>query len=123
MTRPADDDRGMATLWTAYAIAGIAALTAVLMAMAAVSVARHRVEAAADLAALAGAAYGVWGAEHACAQARWVADRMAVSLDECRSEGWTVVVRVNTSVGGLGNLNAQARAGPVTGDGRSMTAE
>jgi secretion/DNA translocation related TadE-like protein len=116
MTRPADDDRGMATLWTAYAIAGIAALTAVLMAMAAVSVARHR-------AALAGAAYGVWGAEHACAQARWVADRMAVSLDECRSEGWTVVVRVNTSVGGLGNLNAQARAGPVTGDGRSMTAE
>jgi secretion/DNA translocation related TadE-like protein len=108
-----EDDRGLATLWTAYVIAGIAALTAVLMAVAAVSVARHRVEAAADLSALAAAAYGVWGADYACAQARWVADRMAVRLGECRMEGWTVVVRVTTSVSGLGDLNAQARAGPV----------
>jgi secretion/DNA translocation related TadE-like protein len=111
-----DDDRGLATLWTAYVIAGIAALTTVLMAVAAVSVARHRVEAAADLSALAAAAYGVWGAEYACAQAQWVADRMAVRVGECRMEGWTVVVRVTTSVSGLGDLTAQARAGPVPVD-------
>ncbi|MFD1051800.1 helicase, partial [Kibdelosporangium lantanae] len=48
-----------------------------------------------------------------CAQARWVAERMSVRLGECRMEGWTVVVRVTTSVSGLGDLDAQARAGPV----------
>jgi secretion/DNA translocation related TadE-like protein len=103
----------MATLWTACLLAGLAVLTAVLMSLAAVIVARHRAEAAADLSALAAAAYGPWGEEYACAQARWVTEKMEVSLVGCSMGGWDVDVQVAASVAGLGSVTGRARAGPA----------
>ncbi|WP_132109944.1 Rv3654c family TadE-like protein [Actinocrispum wychmicini] len=107
------DDRGFATVWTAWVVAALAGLFALLMGVAAVMVARHRADGAADLSALAAAAYAPWGEEYACGLARWVSERMEVRLVECRITGWVVGVRVVAAVNGLGEVTAQARAGPA----------
>jgi len=107
------NDRGFATIWTAWVVAALAALVALLMGLAAVVVARHRAESAADLSALAAAAYGPWGEEYACGLARWVSDRMGVRLADCHLSGWVVRVEVVAAVNGLGDVTARARAGPA----------
>lgn len=106
------DDRGLATVWTAWAVAALAGLLALSMGLAAVTVARHRADGAADLSALAAAAYVPWGEEYACGLARWVSERMAVRLVECQVSGWVVSVRVGAAVSGLGEVIGRARAGP-----------
>lgn len=78
-------------------------------------IARHRAQAAADLAALAGAGRVAAGPTAVCRQAAEVAALMTASLRECRVEGIDVVVVVSALPGGsLGGVaRAAARAGPV----------
>jgi secretion/DNA translocation related TadE-like protein len=80
-----------------------------------VVVARHRAQAAADLAALAAAARLAAGPETACAQAKVVARQMRVSSTGCTVDDLDVVVttEVRLAVGGWGSARAAARAGPA----------
>lgn len=80
-------------------------------------IARHRVQAAADLASLAAAARISHGAETACAQASVVARAMDTSVTQCVVDGLDVVVTVEAAVAlgrfGIGQARAAARAGPA----------
>lgn len=77
-------------------------------------IARHRAQAAADLAALAGAARIPAGAGIACAEAQRLAQRMRVNEIDCAVDGLDVVVTVAVPLPGwrLGPARATARAGP-----------
>jgi secretion/DNA translocation related TadE-like protein len=104
-------------VWALGAIAVVAMVTVLVMTMAAAVLARHRAEAAADLAALAAAGRVELGASQPCAAAHRVARHMAVRLRTCRRAGAGAVTEVALSPGGLlgpfGTASAQARAGPV----------
>ena len=78
-------------------------------------VARHRAQAAADLAALAAAARVPGGAESACAQAGAVARAMRVSSAGCEVDVLDIVVtiEVGPADGRWGKARAAARAGPA----------
>jgi len=78
-------------------------------------VARHRAQAAADLAALAAAARVPAGAEAACAQAGAVARAMRADPAACVVDDLDVVVTVEVglAVARWGTARAAARAGPV----------
>jgi secretion/DNA translocation related TadE-like protein len=78
-------------------------------------VARHRAQAAADLAALAAAARLGAGPETACAQAKAVARGMLVGTVGCAVDDLDVVVtiEVRLPVGGWRSARAAARAGPA----------
>jgi secretion/DNA translocation related TadE-like protein len=78
-------------------------------------VARHRAQAAADLAALAAAARLAAGPETACAQAKAVAREMVGSITGCAVDDLDVVVTVDArlAIGGWGSARAAARAGPA----------
>lgn len=76
-----------------------------------VVVARHRAQAAADLAALAAAARLPAGAEAACARATAVARAMRTDAS-CAVGDLDVVVMVRVAVFG-GAASAAARAGPA----------
>ncbi|ANR94004.1 helicase [Mycobacterium avium subsp. hominissuis] len=78
-------------------------------------VARHRAQAAADLAALAAAARLPSGADAACARAAAVAHSMRVDDIGCVADGLDVVVTARVAVGAVGTAVAAARAGPATG--------
>ena len=78
-----------------------------------VVVARHRAQAAADLAALAAAARLPSGAAAACARATAVAREMRVDRAQCGVDGLDVVVTVRVAVAFAGAARAAARAGPV----------
>lgn len=76
-------------------------------------VARHRAQAAADLAALAAAARLPSGAAVACARATAVAHEMRVDDVGCGVEGLDVVVTARVPVAFAGAARAAARAGPA----------
>lgn len=76
-------------------------------------VARHRAQAAADLAALAGAARLTSGADAACARAAGVAREMRVDDIRCVVDGLDVVVTARVGVALGGAATAAARAGPA----------
>ncbi|HWS91978.1 MAG TPA: Rv3654c family TadE-like protein [Mycobacterium sp.] len=78
-----------------------------------VVVARHRAQAAADLAALAAAARLPAGVGAACARATAVARQMRVNDIQCRADDLDVVVTVGVTVVFAGVAHAAARAGPV----------
>lgn len=106
-------DRGSATLWVVGGLAVLmVVMTAVLWFGAAV-VARHQAEGAADLAALAAASVAVDGERVACAEARWVVERMDAVLRSCRLSGWDAMVEVDVAFGPFGSAAGRARAGPV----------
>ena len=79
--------------------------------------ARHRAQAAADLAALGAAGAVVSGPDAACRQATEIAARMRSGVASCRIEGRDVVLEATSPVrrgrGGAGPARASARAGPV----------
>lgn len=75
-------------------------------------VARHRAQAAADMAALAAAARLPEGAELACGQASVIANAMNADVAGCDVDELDVVVTVHA-----GRARAAARAGPVDGRG------
>ncbi len=76
-------------------------------------VARHRAQAAADLAALAAAARLPYGAAAACARAVLVAREMRVSNAQCLVDDLDVVVTVEVALAFAGAARAAARAGPA----------
>lgn len=80
-------------------------------------IARHRAQAAADLAALGAAGAVASGPEAACAQATQIATRMRSVVAGCRIDGLDVVLEVAVPVRlgrwGAGPAKASARAGPV----------
>ena len=81
-------------------------------------VARHRAQAAADLAALAAAARLPSGAAAACARATTVAGAMRVDEARCEVDDLDVIVTVSVTVRAAGAFaaaaRAAARAGPVS---------
>jgi len=107
----------VATVFACIALTGLIAVTATLVNIGAVVVARHRAQAGADLGALAAAVALDGGTEVACARAVAVAHRMSGSVSSCEVAGWEVTVSVerNVSIGVLGTrtVRASARAGPV----------
>lgn len=110
------DDRGVATMWAAGALAVLLSVAVFGLHLGGAMIARHQAESAADLAALAGAAVVVAGEQQACAQAQRVTDRMRVRLASCRMRGWDVLVEVAARPGGrlvLGDATGRARAGPA----------
>jgi secretion/DNA translocation related TadE-like protein len=78
-----------------------------------VVVARHRAQAAADLAALAGAARLPSGVAAACARATAVAHEMRVDNAQCAVDGLDVVVIAQVDVAFATLAQAAARAGPA----------
>jgi secretion/DNA translocation related TadE-like protein len=84
-----------------------------------VRVARHRADAAADMAALAGAARVAYG--DACARAREIAAESGARVTRCRVRGdvvevsVTIELEVPMGIGGL-RVASRAAAGPVGRD-------
>lgn len=80
-------------------------------------IARHRAQAAADLAALAAANRLSAGADAACGQASTIAAAMHTTVARCVVDELDVVVTVDARVAlgrwGVGPARAIARAGPV----------
>ncbi|MBV9013573.1 MAG: flp pilus-assembly TadE/G-like family protein [Pseudonocardiales bacterium] len=122
MTAGIDDDRGVATVWAAGAIAVLVSMAMFGVYLGEAAVTRHHAESAADLAALAGAAQVIGGEQYACAQARRITDRMHVRLVSCQVHDWDVLVDVAAQppgwLGSLGAATARARAGPVASSSR-----
>lgn len=115
MTHPAGDDRGAATVLAAVLVAAIAAVTTGGIWLGAAVLARHRAQAAADLAALAAAAGLPAGVQAACEQARGLTAAMAARMRGCDVAGLdvTVTVSVDTGLSLGGEAWAASRAGPA----------
>jgi secretion/DNA translocation related TadE-like protein len=112
----AGPDSGVATIWTAMAVAALTGVAVLGCWLGAAVLARHRAESAADLGALAAASHAAEGPTRACERARWIADRMAVSLLTCRWQRLDAFVEVQApslGFGGLPGPSARARAGPT----------
>nr|WP_243394198.1 Rv3654c family TadE-like protein [Mycobacterium ahvazicum] len=107
------DERGAATVLAAAIVAVLLCVTGAGAYIGSAVVARHRAQAAADLAALAAAARLPTGAAAACARASAIARTMRVDDVGCRVEDLDVVVTVRVAVVFGGVAQAAARAGPV----------
>ncbi len=96
-------------------IAALVALALLGVQLGSAVVARHRAQAAADLAALAAAVWLPRGVEVACRQAAGVSSAMSAVATGCAVEELDVVVTVDVATGRLlgGPARATARAGPV----------
>lgn len=117
--RRVQDEAGVATIWAAALAALLVGLLVVGVGVASAVVARHRAEAAADLAALAAATHAVRGVRTACDRAQDIATRMGADLTDCRLDGWnalvTTQVRVYLPILGQSRAKGRAHAGPVNG--------
>ncbi len=95
--RPVGDDRGSASVLVAGLMGVVVLLVGVALLVAGYEVAQHRVRAAADLAAVSGAAAFARG-QDACAQARRTADDNGATVLGCSTVGdpveYVVSVRV-----------------------------
>ncbi len=109
------DELGSATVVAAAMVAVLLAVTGGGAALGSVVVARHRAQAAADLAALAAASELPAGTATACSWATRLARRMRADNAECAVDGLDVVVTVRMSVPLAGRFTARAtaRAGPA----------
>ena len=98
----------------------LVAVTAGGASVGAAVIARHRAQAAADLAALAAAASLVDGAADACARASELARAMGTAVVACSVEELDVIVTVEAPIDTrsfrMGPARAMARAGPGTPD-------
>jgi secretion/DNA translocation related TadE-like protein len=115
VSRSERGERGAATL-LALGMAGVLLMVGTALGVVGALVVDHRrAQAAADLAALAGALAGARG-EPPCAAAGAVAGLNDAELLDCFLDGPTVTVRVEVSgphwLGQQADLEASARAGP-----------
>jgi secretion/DNA translocation related TadE-like protein len=106
-------DRGAATVWVVGGIAIVMFVMTGVYWLCGAVVARHEAEGAADLGALAAAVTAVDGEAAACAEARWVVERMGAVLRSCRLSGWDALVEADVAYAPFGSAAARARAGPV----------
>lgn len=107
----------------AVALLGVLLLLTAALGVAEAMVAAHRrAQAAADLAALAGA-QAYQQARDPCGAAAEVADGNGAVLDDCTTTGPDVLVTVRVEgphwLGARGDLSARARAGPGAPSGAS----
>ncbi|MGH3675804.1 MAG: Rv3654c family TadE-like protein [Mycobacterium sp.] len=105
-------DRGSATLVAVAVMAVLLAVTVGGFYIGSAVIARHRAQAAADLAALAAAARLPAGSDAACGEASAIADAMGVAVADCVADGLDVVVTI-----AAGPARAAARAGPADSGG------
>ena len=94
----------------------VLAVTALAIHLGAAVLARQRAEAAADLAALAGAALVMQGPDMVCSGVIRVAGANGATVDSCVVQGTDVLVSVVARVQAgpiSGMVSARARAGPV----------
>nr|WP_068032529.1 Rv3654c family TadE-like protein [Nocardia mexicana] len=114
-------DDGIATVTACLVLAGLLAATLLIAHIGTVVVTRHRVQAAADLSALAAAGELAAGADTGCGRVDALARRMRVRVHACEVAEWDVTVTVTATVtaGPLGTrvVRATARAGPATEPG------
>jgi secretion/DNA translocation related TadE-like protein len=115
-SNPDRRDRGSATLLAVAMLAVILAAVGAVVVVGSAVIARHRAQAAADLAALAAAGRLAAGQNAACGWAVSVADQMDARVTACTVESLDVVVTVDVDAAlgrwGLGAARAAARAGP-----------
>ncbi|MFE5615481.1 Rv3654c family TadE-like protein [Streptomyces sp. NPDC056524] len=105
------DDRGMATVWTAFAACVLCVVFGAVLALGQAVAARHRAGGAADLAALAAADRALWGEEAACAAAVRVAGAQGASVVRCSVRGDVADVTAAVRLGPYAPA-VRARAGP-----------
>ena len=114
--RPARDERGAATLLVVTVVGLLLFVLGALGVVGGIVLAQRQAQAAADLAALAGAAAIGDGAD-GCGRAAALAEANDASLLDCAVDGSEVTVRVGVSgpraVGRRWDVSAQARAGPA----------
>ncbi len=115
-------DRGSGTVWVVAFAAVVWVVGVAAIVVGGVRGARHRGDAAADMAALAGAARVAEGEGAACERARGVAAESGARLSRCRVSGdvvdVSVIVPLKVPMGGAGlRVVSRARAGPVGRDG------
>jgi len=111
------EDTGAATALAAALVAALVAIALGGVWIGGAVVARHRAQAAADLAALAAAGGLPLGPDAACTQARNIATAMGAAVRGCDIRNLDVVVAVTVRPGGriAGEARAAARAGPAGG--------
>jgi secretion/DNA translocation related TadE-like protein len=111
-----ETDRGSASVLGALLICSLLAIVSGICLLGQVVVARHRVQSAADLAALAGAAGLPAGERSACVRATAPAAAVRTVVRDCTVLGLDVVVTVEEPVRlghwQLAQASAAARAGP-----------
>ncbi|TYC15489.1 flp pilus-assembly TadE/G-like family protein [Actinomadura syzygii] len=118
-------DRGSGTVWVLAFAAVIWVCGVAAVAVGGVRGVRHRADAAADLAALAGAAKAVEGTGVACGRAKSIAAEYRTRLTRCQVRGEIVEVsvtadmRVPMGIGGV-SVVSRARAGPTGSERRSL---
>ena len=109
-------DRGSATLLAVAMVALVLAVFGGAVVVGTAVIARHRAQAAADLAALAAAGRLAAGQETACGWAASLANAMNASVADCVVHDLDVIVTVDVPVSltrwGIGTARAAARAGP-----------
>ncbi|CAN5221656.1 hypothetical protein BH18ACT9_BH18ACT9_13470 [soil metagenome] len=114
---PRRSEAGTATVLVMPLLGVVVLATMVASVLGSLLVAQRRVQSAADLAALAGAA-SVQRREDACAAASTLSRRNRTDLVACAVQGRAVSVEVALEVSGLlgrsVRVRAQARAGPAT---------
>jgi secretion/DNA translocation related TadE-like protein len=113
---PRPTEAGVATVTAAALAGGVLLVAAVLLQVGLVIAAKHRAQAAADLAAVAGSAATLRGAD-GCEVARGVARRNAAVLVACRTDLAVVTLRTEVASptlvwGGRFRTTADARAAP-----------
>ena len=112
---------GSASVLVVALVAVLGLVGGALVSVALAVVARHRADAASDLAALAAAGRALDGQAAACAAAREVALGGGGRVVVCRLVGGTAVVTVEVRPPGrlavLGPARSTARAGPATATG------
>lgn len=113
-------ESGSATLFI-VAVTGLVMFVGLgLSGVATIVLTQRSAQAAADLAALAGASAALSGAE-ACAAAAAIAEANAATLDDCRLAALVVTVAVTTRGPRLlerrYDVTAEARAGPAASSG------
>lgn len=104
-------DRGSATVWAVLVATVLGAVFGGVLLLGQAVVARHRAAAAADLAALAAAAYWARGPETACAAALRVARAQGAALAACSLRGEDAEVTARPAAGTF-TPAIRARAGP-----------
>jgi secretion/DNA translocation related TadE-like protein len=109
-------DRGSATVLALVMVGVVVAVTSGVAVLGTAVVDQRRVEAAADLGALAGAA-ALQRGERACVAAASVVERNGGRLSRCEPAGWNVTVRVTrptrTVLGMTWTVSSVSRAGPA----------
>lgn len=116
---PVGDDSGAVTVLAAVLVAALVTVTLGGVWLGSAVVARHRAQAAADLAAVAAAVRLPAGAAAACREAQALARAMKATMRGCDIERLDVVVTVTAPAGFswiAGEVWAAARAGPTSSD-------